>query len=923
MPKQIVNISDTVKSFQEKVNIISADVGWRGNLTTAEDSDIVGAINEHDAELGTITAGAMGTTASTVSTAIAELDGRLDSANNTQINSAKLFMRDSAALNIIKGNLNLHGNMDIDGTLTVDGVVNFKAGTNGSVTLGDANTDNVVFSADVNSHIIPNTDNAYDLGTNAQQWRDVYINGTGYIDAVSADTLDVNTSATIATAKIEDLTDNRVVIVGTGGELEDDANFTFDGTTFTLNGNVDVGNGLDVTGNITVTGTVDGRDIATDGTLLDTLDGELGTISAAAMGTTASTVSGAILELETEIDTLNTKVEPSQALTTTATTLSDAINELDGELGTITTAVMGTTASDVGAAIGELEGEIDTLNTKVEPSRAFGSTFTATTVMAALNELKTQTDLLDSGSSVQIDQIGDLASLDTTAKNNLVAAINELDDRIDTDADFRDKVSAIDSGGDGSFRYVQATGKFIYKGPSATDVRAHFSGGTDIGISDSGAINHDAISSSTSAATAASPGYGGSFTYVNGITVSDQGHVTDVETKQITLPASDNTDTTYSAATSDALGLSKLGSNTAVTGTEQSVTTTAGRFYKVQHNSSDQLVVNVPWVDTNDDTNTTYSAGNDLNLTGTEFEIESELNHVTSIATANDTNFALTTTGTGGVVLTTAAQAGNNNGGVIIRSSSYNTGIYTDQELQLRAGPNNQKINAIKSSFNVYADDEIVMQPMERSGGSDNLTVMSLDSDMRFQASGKMLIRGLGRDTSGPTSISAWNTGDIELQAGDGKFTFIDTTENGNNTRGTNDIQFDLINNNSDPSDGETISKIHMKAKNSAGTMVDYARIFTAIKDETATSTAGRFQIDVRGTSANGLFSVLQAYGDGNTEVRSLGATGSVVLRTVSGQSVSFYSGTNLDLSTANNSTSLVIYNAAGTAVKTIYGTTG
>ena len=541
MPKQIVNISDTVKSFQEKVNIISADVGWRGNLTTTEDSDIVGAINEHDAELGTITAGAMGTTASTVSTAIAELDGRLDSANNTQINSAKLFMRDSAALNIIKGNLNLHGNMDIDGTLTVDGVVNFKAGTNGSVTLGDANTDNVVFSADVNSHIIPNTDSAYDLGSSSQQWRNIYVDGVGFIDNVQADdakitgtldvdtsatiatakiedltnnrvvivgtggeleddanltfdgstltvagTLDVNTSATIATAKIEDLTNNRVVIVGTGGELEDDANFTFDGTTFNLNGNVDVGNGLDVTGNITVTGTVDGRDIAADGALLDTHDSELGTISAAAMGTTASTVSGAILELETEIDTLNTKVEPGQALTTTATTLSDAINELDAELGTISTGVMGTTASNVGAAIGELEGEIDTLNTKVEPARAL--TTTATTLSGAVNELKGIVDLLDSGAASQLAEIGDLSTLDTTAKDTLVNAINELDDRIDTDADFRNKVSGIDSGGDGSFRYVQATGKFIYKGPTATEVRAHFSAGEGIDIS-SGSIS--------------------------------------------------------------------------------------------------------------------------------------------------------------------------------------------------------------------------------------------------------------------------------------------------------------------------------------------------------------------------------------------------------------------------------------------------
>lgn len=35
---------------------------------------------------------------------------------------------------------------------------------------------------------------------------------------------------TATTATIEDLTDNRIVIVGTGGELEDDANLTFDGS---------------------------------------------------------------------------------------------------------------------------------------------------------------------------------------------------------------------------------------------------------------------------------------------------------------------------------------------------------------------------------------------------------------------------------------------------------------------------------------------------------------------------------------------------------------------------------------------------------------------------------------------------------------------------------------------------------------------
>ena len=240
MSKQIVNISDTVKTFQEKVNIISADLGWRGNLTTAEDSDVIGAINEHDAELGTITALAMGTTASTVSGAIAELDDRLDSANNTQINSPKLFMRDSAADNIIKGDLFVHsnvdvrGNLQVDGTLTVDGVVNFKAGSSGSVTLGDANTDNVVFNADVNSNIIPNTDNTYDLGTSSQEWRHLYIDGTANIDNVIAD------SATISSLKASNLTDNRVVIAGTAGKIEDDAKLTFNGTNLYVNATAQV-----------------------------------------------------------------------------------------------------------------------------------------------------------------------------------------------------------------------------------------------------------------------------------------------------------------------------------------------------------------------------------------------------------------------------------------------------------------------------------------------------------------------------------------------------------------------------------------------------------------------------------------------------------------------------------------------------------
>ena len=50
----------------------------------------------------------------------------------------------------------------------------------------------MVFGADVNSNIIPNTDDAYDLGTATQEWRNIFIDGTAHID-----TLDIDENATI------------------------------------------------------------------------------------------------------------------------------------------------------------------------------------------------------------------------------------------------------------------------------------------------------------------------------------------------------------------------------------------------------------------------------------------------------------------------------------------------------------------------------------------------------------------------------------------------------------------------------------------------------------------------------------------------------------------------------------------------------
>ena len=59
-----------------------------------------------------------------------------------------------------------------------------------------------------------------------------------------------------------------------------------------------------------------------------------------------------------------------------------------------------------------------------------------------------------------------------------------------TNARARGAVSITDAGGDGSLGYNSGTGVITYTGPSASEVRAHFTGGTGIGLS-SGDIKID------------------------------------------------------------------------------------------------------------------------------------------------------------------------------------------------------------------------------------------------------------------------------------------------------------------------------------------------------------------------------------------------------------------------------------------------
>ena len=80
------------------------------------------------------------------------------------------------------GDVTLGANLDVGGNLVVTGTTTFNGGT---LTLGDANTDNIVFGGEVDSNIIPDDDNTYDLGSSSKEWKDIYIDGVAYVDAIN------------------------------------------------------------------------------------------------------------------------------------------------------------------------------------------------------------------------------------------------------------------------------------------------------------------------------------------------------------------------------------------------------------------------------------------------------------------------------------------------------------------------------------------------------------------------------------------------------------------------------------------------------------------------------------------------------------------------------------------------------------------
>ena len=132
----------------------------------------------------------------------------------------------------VGGATTLTGNLYVGGQSEFIGIVTFRGGT---INLGDSGGDDVVVGGEFASDLIPTTDDTYSLGSSSKQWKDLYVNGTADLDAVTISGITTISNTTNSTSP----NSGALIIEGGVGIAK----------------TVHIGGDLDVTGNVTIGGT--------------------------------------------------------------------------------------------------------------------------------------------------------------------------------------------------------------------------------------------------------------------------------------------------------------------------------------------------------------------------------------------------------------------------------------------------------------------------------------------------------------------------------------------------------------------------------------------------------------------------------------------------------------------------------------------
>ena len=227
-----VLLSFTFEQQRQMINLIGTDIGDASTLLTPTNI-VVPAINEivnGDVDL------------------INQTHGMDD---GTQASPSLYWASGQGFYKVSGTKLGLTTSLAVEGDLEVDGDITFRAGagSGGTLTFGDLDTDNIVLNADVNSNIIPDQTQAWNIGSASKEWNDLYITGTANID-----TLQIDENATVTGHLTMESGDIRVPNTQTTANIFNDwattVNAFGDGTTVRIGADVSDGETIIRSGHI-------------------------------------------------------------------------------------------------------------------------------------------------------------------------------------------------------------------------------------------------------------------------------------------------------------------------------------------------------------------------------------------------------------------------------------------------------------------------------------------------------------------------------------------------------------------------------------------------------------------------------------------------------------------------------------------------
>ena len=497
----------------------------------------------------------------------------IDSTADVSVDSATSATSSTTGALKVTGGISTQENLYVGGNAVITGTMTANGGT---ITLGDAGTDNVTIGGEINSDVIPDVTNTYDLGSSSKKWAEIH--ATTFTGALTGNVTG-NTSGSAGSC--------------TGNSATATALAT--GRTVGMTGDVVwTSAALDGTGNVTGTAAIQSDTVAA--TELGVTAGTATALKALVvdaskdinLGTgdlTATVITGALTGNASTASAWAT----ARTLELTGAVTGSASVDGSGNVSMATTA----TADPTITLAGDLSGAVTLTNLG-------NGTLTATVADDSHNHVIGNVD----GLQAALDLKATLASPTLTgAPIAPTAAANTNTTQIATTA------------------YVQT---------ELTDLIGGAPGTLDTLNELAFAINDDASYASTLttalATKTAKTSNQSLSTAANAMTIS--GHTItlnrgDGTTDTVIVP--DN-NTTYSVGDG---GLTEINftpaANTKLTGIEASADVTDTTNVVAALTAGTNVTISAGGTISSTDTNTTYSAGAGLDLTGTAFSVEPDL----------------------------------------------------------------------------------------------------------------------------------------------------------------------------------------------------------------------------------------------------------------------------------------------------------